>query len=69
MPETATQTWTLGFLIILLTAVYQATLGPVGYMLVAEIQSVAMPSEYCRRGPCGLQHHQYYHQRPCSAHA
>ncbi|KAL2829337.1 general substrate transporter [Aspergillus pseudoustus] len=42
MPETAAQSWTLGSLIIVLTAVYQATLGPVGYMLVAEIPSTRL---------------------------
>ncbi|KAL2810601.1 hypothetical protein BJX63DRAFT_422950 [Aspergillus granulosus] len=42
MPETAAQSWTVGSLIIVLTAVYQATLGPVGYMLVAEILSTRL---------------------------
>lgn len=42
IPETAAQSWTVGSLIIVLTAVYQATLGPVGYMLVAEIPSTRL---------------------------
>ncbi|KAL3458909.1 general substrate transporter [Aspergillus heterothallicus] len=42
MPEIAAQSWTLGSLIIVLTAVYQMTLGPVAYMLVAEIPSTRL---------------------------
>jgi SP family general alpha glucoside:H+ symporter-like MFS transporter len=41
-PATAAQSWTLGSLIIALTTVYQATLGPVAYILAAEIPSTRL---------------------------
>jgi MFS transporter, SP family, general alpha glucoside:H+ symporter len=39
LPETDGTSWTLGSMIIILTGVYDATIGPVCYVLVAEIPS------------------------------
>lgn len=39
IPETKATSWTLGSLIIVLTGVYDSTIGPVCYVLVAEIPS------------------------------
>ncbi|GFF59697.1 LOW QUALITY PROTEIN: hypothetical protein IFM46972_11453 [Aspergillus udagawae] len=42
MPEAQTHSWMLGSFVIALTFVYQMTLGPVCYMLVAEVPSTRL---------------------------
>ncbi|CEL10155.1 hypothetical protein ASPCAL13280 [Aspergillus calidoustus] len=42
MPQTPAQSWALGSLIVILTFVYQMTLGPICYTLVAEIPSTRL---------------------------
>ncbi|KAL2784123.1 hypothetical protein BJX66DRAFT_348630 [Aspergillus keveii] len=42
IPQTPAQSWALGSLIVILTFVYQMTLGPVCYTLVAEIPSTRL---------------------------